>query len=153
MLDKIRYCYIDPEFNVSSRLTQLKEWQDEFQLVDGDLLAKMRESDPNTEEGDNISTRISRLRSRITFLKVRQPISLPETIGWNTGVLAQFEKNLYSQYMKLTQDDRLFWLHNLNFIMTKDLHEANKKIDKLLQEDTEHRRGMLLYGDSRMGKT
>jgi hypothetical protein len=154
MLEKIRYCNLDSAFNVKKRLSDLQRWESEWLKEDRSLAVEQRHCNIETREGIDRLARIATIRNRLRLNRVREPLSLPTKEEILSMDIKALQKDLRGSYRQLGKSERLQWLENLRFVMTPDLHKANKKIEDLLEEaTTEQRRGLLLFGDSRMGKT
>lgn len=154
MLETIRYCTLDLSLDVESRLNDLGRWERDWQAEDEALAAEQRHCNLDTRSGINRFARIATIRTRLHLNKVREPLTLPGKEELQKMDIKELGQCLRSQYRKLETTDRLHWLNNLHFIMTPDLHKANRKIENLLGEATaRQRRGLLLFAESRMGKT
>jgi hypothetical protein len=153
MLQEIEFVYLTPEIDIQQRIADLACWQREWQEEDSYLAERLRQIDTRSRLGEQLADRIATVRTRLEMNLVRKPFGISaEKLQGVTSV--NLRESLVRQYTRLSKPEKLLWLNNLSFIMTPNLYEANKKIDRILRETTSRqRRGLLLGGDSRMGKT
>jgi len=144
---------LDPSLDVSQHLTNLRQWQAEWQQVDRELEEHLLQLDGNNLLELQQAVHISNLRRRMAMMLVRQPLSLPENVLKNLGV-ETVRSLLIQQFAGLTREERLLWLNFFLFFMTADLRKLDGKIAQVrAYRSFGQTRNFLLGGESGMGKT
>ncbi len=145
---------LDDKINVRFRLQDLAAWQDAWKSQER-YLDKLIEEIGNSPRATDIqkAAEIASLRNRLELQQVKVPLEIaPETIravGYN-----RLRRYLAAQFVPLTREERLLWLHNFLFLMTPDLRRLNDKIARIrAYRSFGQRRNFLLGGVSGMGKT
>lgn len=144
---------LDPELSVRCWLTDLRQWQAEWQRVDRELEEHLLQLDGNKLLELQQAVHISNLRRRLAMMLVRQPLSIPEDVLKNLGV-ETVRSLLAQQFTRLTREERLLWLNFFLFFMTADLRKLDDKIAQVrAYRSLGQTRNFLLGGESGMGKT
>lgn len=145
--------FIDDTLDVAQRLAYLREWQREHEAEDSRLSARVALLDPKRPIDVQRGSQIANLRRRLRLQLVQQPLEVSvETIS-KVGYPI-LRKHLIDQFVSLSREDKLLWLHNFLFIMTPDIRELNEKITRVRNyRSMGQNRDFLLGGHSGMGKT
>ena len=77
----------DPSLDVSSRLANLRTWQTEWQRIDHELEEQVSNLDGNNLLELQQSVHISNVRRRMAMTLVKQPLSVPESLLKQLGVV------------------------------------------------------------------
>src|SRR6266550_1096609 len=122
---------LDDNFDVRKRLQDLAAWQEEWRAQEAYLDQKIAEIGDSTKEIDiQKSAEIAALRNRLELQQVRIPLEIsPETVK-AIGYM-KLRQHLVTQFVQLTQEERLLWLNNFLFILTHDLRRLNDKITRI----------------------
>jgi hypothetical protein len=145
---------LNDKVDVSKRLEELTFWQKEWRIQEANLDQKIAEIGDSIKEFDvQKSAEIAALRNRLELQQVRIPLEIsPETIkALGYGKLRQ---HMVTQFVQLSQEERLLWLNNFLFILTPDLRKLNDKITRIRgYRSFGQKRNFLLGAVSGMGKT
>lgn len=144
---------INRSLHVNHRLDQLRRWQQEWQVQDELLNHRLEQLDPAKWVDIQRGEQIIRLQQRLRLSLVREPIEVSLALIDEVGYEA-LRQSLSTQFVSLTNAERLLWLNNFLFIMTPDLRRLNDKIAKVrAYRSLGQQRNFLLGGPSGMGKS
>ncbi len=144
---------IDTYLNVPQRLRQLQQWHTEWQREDDWLNHRLAQLDPDNHLDIQRGEQIARLQQRLRLKLVREPLEIDMHALQQAGYEG-LRQRLAGQFARLTQADRLLWLHNFLFVMTPDLRRLNDKIAQVrAYRSFGQQRNFLLGGPSGMGKS
>jgi hypothetical protein len=144
---------IDERLDVHHRLTQLRQWQQQWQQEDDLLWQRIIQLNENSRVDIQRGVQIAGMRRRIRLNLVREPIEITPSLLEQVSY-PELRHSLIQQFVRLTDDERRLWLNNLLFIMTPDLRKLNDKIQKVRDfRSFGQQRNFLLGGESGMGKT
>jgi hypothetical protein len=144
---------VDKHFNVSARLKQLQEWQDEYEQKDKALALRQKSLSLKSRQDRQIGVSIARQRRRLRILKSKHPLELV-TDSLDSNKLLNLRESLFEQFAKFTRQERILWLNNFEFIVTPDLNRLFNKIRRIRRyRSLGQQRCLLLGGPSGMGKT
>lgn len=144
---------LDPSLDVCRRLTHLRTWQAEWQRID-----RLLEEQLHGMSGNNLlelqqAVHISNVRRRMEMTLVKQPLSIPEHVLKDLGVL-MIREQFAQQFASLSKEERQLWLNSFLFFMTADLRKLDEKIANVrAYRSLGQTRNFLLGGESGMGKT
>lgn len=139
--------------NVSQRVSQLRHWQQEWQVQDALLNQRLEQLDPNQHMDIQRGEQIIRLQQRLRLSLVKEPIEISPALVGELGY-ESLRQTLCTQFAQLTKAERRLWLNNFLFIMTPDLRRLNDKIAKVrAYRSFGQQRNFLLGGPSGMGKS
>jgi hypothetical protein len=154
MLDAIKWIQIDPDLDVRQRLREVEAWQAIWQQEDTELQQRLERIDLNARMGEDLASRMVDMKNRLKMNQVRQPFGVVSSDSVAQMDIGALLSRIPPQYAQLSQAERLAWLNNFLLILTPDMYSAIQKIDHLLLEaSARQRRGLLLTGQSRMGKS
>ncbi len=145
---------LDDKVDVRRRLQDLAAWQEEWRALEAYLDQKIAEIGDSIKEIDiQKSAEIAALRNRLQLQQVRIPLEIsPETI--NVLGYTKLRRHMVTQFVSLSQAERLLWLNNFLFILTPDLRKLNDKITRTRgYRSFGQKRNFLLGAVSGMGKT
>ena len=145
---------LDDKVEVAKRLQDLAAWQEEWRVKEAYLDQKIAEIGDSIKEIDiQKSAEIAALRNRLQLQQVRIPLEIsPETI--NALGYLKLRRHMVTQFVQLSQEERLLWLNNFLFILTPDLRKLNDKITRTRgYRSFGQKRNFLLGAVSGMGKT
>jgi len=140
--------------DVRKRLDDLALWQEEWRMQEAYLDQLISAIGDSTRQIDiQKSAEIGALRNRLELQQVRIPLEIsPEAIKAIGYV--KLRQQMVSQFVQLSQEERLQWLNNFLFIMTHDLRRLNDKIARVRgYRSFGQKRNFLLGAVSGMGKT
>jgi hypothetical protein len=144
---------LDESLDVRLRLTQLAQWQREWQRIDRHLEDQMSQLDGNKLPQLQQANHIANVRRRMAMTLVKTPLSVPESVLLRLGV-RRIRELMASQFASLTKEERLLWLNSFIFLMTSDLQQLDEKIANVRSfRSLGQTRNFLLGGESGMGKT
>jgi hypothetical protein len=144
---------LDESLDVRLRLTQLAQWQREWQRIDRHLEDQMSQLDGNKLPQLQQANHIANVRRRMAMTLVKTPLSIPESVLLRLGV-RRIRELMASQFASLTKEERLLWLNSFVFLMTSDLQQLDEKIANVRSfRSLGQTRNFLLGGESGMGKT
>jgi Bacterial TniB protein len=144
---------LDESLDVRLRLTQLAQWQREWQRIDRHLEDQMSQLDGNKLPQLQQANHIANVRRRMAMTLVKTPLSIPESVLLRLGV-RRIRELMASQFASLTKEERLLWLNSFIFLMTSDLQQLDEKIANVRSfRSLGQTRNFLLGGESGMGKT
>ena len=144
---------LDNKLDVRKRLTDLRQWLIEWLDVDDHLTAQIDSLDLENPIDIQRGMQIAGLRRRLKMQWVKEPIEI-----WPPAVAnipyTELCDHMISQFLPLTEPEKILWLANLLFILTPDLREINHKIETVRNyRSLGQQRNFLIGGHSGMGKT
>lgn len=145
---------VDEKFDVRHHLARMRAWEDEWLSQDKQLRARLHSLNIHKPLDKQFGKQIGRFRKRLKMRRVREPLEIStKTIETEEGYRL-LRQNLAKQFVALSKEDRLLWLHNFLFIMTPDLWKLHEKVKKILgYYSLGQQRNFLLGGHSGMGKS
>lgn len=153
MITSIPTVPMNRSLNVTQRLSQLRHWQQEWQVQDALLNQRLEQLDPNQHMDIQRGEQIIRLQQRLRLSLVKEPIEISPALVGELGY-ESLRQTLCTQFAQLTKVERRLWLNNFLFIMTPDLRRLNDKIAKVrAYRSFGQQRNFLLGGPSGMGKS
>ena len=140
--------------DVRKRLEDLALWQEEWRMQEAYLDQLIAAIGDSTREVDiQKSAEIGALRNRLELQQVRIPLEISPDAIKAIGYV-KLRRHMVSQFVQLSQEERLRWLNNFLFIMTYDLRRLNDKIARVRgYRSFGQKRNFLLGAVSGMGKT
>jgi len=143
----------DTRLNVSMRLNQLAQWQQEWATEDGRLAERADQLRPDKQVDIHRAMQIATLRRRLRMKLVKAPLEIAPEVVREVGYDG-LRGSLVEQFARLSKAERLLWLNNFLFIVTPDLRQLNDKIARVrAHRSLGQQRNFLLGGPSGMGKT
>jgi hypothetical protein len=154
LVTRIQTTLLDEKLDVRTRLSAQQEWQREYERRVADFDVAFAELDIDIDQDLQIWDMLEEKCARLELLKVKLPLEVSARAIRKPGSLERLHSHLTNQYMGLTKEEKLQWLMNLRFIMTRDLKEVDKKIKTSMgYRILGQQRNFLVGGPSGMGKT
>ena len=144
---------LDATLDVHHRLHNLVMWEEAAQAQINQLDAQIAALNIANKRDINQAIELYARRRRLSSLRLPIPFEIDpkvvETLGYQN-----LRRHLVSQFLRLTVDERLLWLHNLSFLLTPDLRRLTNMIVTTQEQFSQgQQRNTLLIGASGMGKT
>jgi hypothetical protein len=144
---------VDLSLNVRARLADLYTWDREWRHQDDLLYQRIIGLDGQHRLDGQRAASIALFRERLERQRLRAPLEISSKT-LETVNIRDLRNHLVTQFVRLTPEEKLFWLNNFLFIMTPDLREVTTKIAKIIRHRSfGQQRCFLLGGLSGMGKT
>ena len=148
-----RTCVVDDTLDVQQRLRDLAYWQEEFRPYYKMLLQKMTTLSPSQTFDFQRVEYLLMLQQRQSIGWLKQPLEhTPETV--TSPTYDALYEHLGGQFARLSVDERMQWLDNLNYIVTPHGRKLIYTLQQFIGANIarEHRK-LLILGGAGTGKT